>query len=51
VKRATAAKERAEEALKSPAADLDYDATLNALKRAEIRLRVALYASRVTTTH
>jgi len=51
VKRATAAKNRAEEALKSPAPDLDYDATLNALKRAEIRLKVALYASGVTTTH
>jgi len=51
VKRATAAKERADEALKNPAADLDYDATLNALKRAEIRLKVALYASGVMSTH
>jgi F-type H+-transporting ATPase subunit epsilon len=50
VKRATAAKDRAEEALKSPGADLDYEATLNALKRAEARLKVALYASGVTST-
>jgi F-type H+-transporting ATPase subunit epsilon len=51
VKRATAAKSRAEEALKNPAPDLDYEATLNAIKRAEVRLKVALYASGVTTTH
>ncbi len=51
VKRATAARDRAEEALKNPAPDLDYEATLNALKRAEVRLKVALYASGVTATH
>lgn len=51
VKRATAAKDRAEEALKNPAPDLDYEATLNAVKRAEVRLKVALYASGVTSTH
>jgi len=51
VKRATAAKNRAEEALKNPTPDLDYQATLNAIKRAEIRLKVALYASGVTSTH
>jgi F-type H+-transporting ATPase subunit epsilon len=45
VKRATAAKSRGEEALQNPAADLDYEATLNAIKRAEVRLKVALYAS------
>jgi F-type H+-transporting ATPase subunit epsilon len=41
VKRAQEAKVRAEEALKNPAPDLDYEATLNALKRAEVRLKVA----------
>jgi F-type H+-transporting ATPase subunit epsilon len=41
VKRAQEARARAEEALKNPAPDLDYDATLNALKRAEVRLKVA----------
>ena len=51
VKRATAAKDRAEEALKNPAPDLDYEATLNAVKRAEVRIKVALYASEVTSTH
>ena len=50
VKRAGEAKARAEAALKEPTPDLDYDATLNALKRAEVRLKVALYAG-VTTTH
>ena len=51
VKRATAAKNRAEEALKNPAPDLDYEATLNAIQRAEVRLKVALYAGGVTSTH
>jgi len=51
VKRAEQAKARAEAALREPTPDLDYDATLNALKRAEIRLKVALYASRVTAAH
>ncbi len=50
VKRAQEAKARAEEALKDPTPVLDYDATLNALKRAEVRLKVALYASGVTST-
>ena len=49
VKRAQEAKSRAEEALKNPTPDLDYDATLNALKRAEVRLKVALYASGVSS--
>jgi F-type H+-transporting ATPase subunit epsilon len=51
VKRAQEAKARAEAALKEPGPDLDYEATLNALKRAEVRLKVALYASGVTSTH
>ena len=51
VKRAQEAKARAEAALQQAAPDLDFDATLNAIKRAEIRLKVALYASGVTSTH
>jgi F-type H+-transporting ATPase subunit epsilon len=51
VKRAQDAKARAEAALQEPGQDLDYDATLSALKRAEVRLKVALYASGVTSTH
>ena len=51
VKRATAAKNRAEEALKNPAPDLDYESTLNAIKRAEVRMKVALYADERTTAH
>jgi len=51
VKRATAAKNRAEEALKYPAPDLDYEATLNAIKRAEVRIKVALYANEGTIQH
>jgi len=49
VKRAQEAKARAEEALRNPTPDLDYEATLNALKRAEVRLKVAQYASAVTS--
>jgi F-type H+-transporting ATPase subunit epsilon len=41
VKRAQEAKERAQQALQQGAADLDYDATLFALHRAEVRLQVA----------
>jgi F-type H+-transporting ATPase subunit epsilon len=51
VKRAEDAKARAETALREPTPDLDYDATLSALKRAEVRLKVALYAGGVTATH
>ena len=51
VKRAQEAKTRAQAALQQGAPDLDYEATLNAIKRAEVRLKVALYASGVTTTH
>ena len=49
VKRAQEAKARADEALKNPAPDLDYDATLNALKRAEVRLKVAESAGKPVT--
>jgi len=51
VKRATAAKARAEEALKTAGPDFDYEANANAVQRAEIRLKVALYASGVSSTH
>ncbi len=44
VKRAQEAKARAEEALRQRAADLDYEATLYALRRAEVRLAVAARA-------
>jgi F-type H+-transporting ATPase subunit epsilon len=48
VKRAQEAKARAEAALARAEADLDYDATLDAIKRAEVRLKVAQYASSTT---
>jgi F-type H+-transporting ATPase subunit epsilon len=51
VKRAQEAKTRAEAALQHAAPDLDYDATLNAIKRAEVRLKVAQYASAGTAAH
>ena len=51
VKRAQSAKERAEEALKNPGPDLDYDATLHAIQRAEVRIKVALYANEGTIQH
>jgi F-type H+-transporting ATPase subunit epsilon len=41
VQRAQEAKNRAEQALANPKPELDYDATLAALKRAEVRLQVA----------
>ncbi len=41
VKRAQEAKARADEALRQPHADLDFEATLYAQRRAEIRLEVA----------
>ena len=44
VKRAAEAKARAEAALQKADPDLDFEATLNALKRAEVRLKVAQYA-------
>src|SRR5450755_3498944 len=51
VKRAQEAKARAEAALARAEADLDYDATLNAIKRAEVRLKVAEYASSTAVRH
>jgi len=51
VKRAQEAKARAEAALARAEADLDYDATLNAIKRAEVRLKVAEYASSTAARH
>jgi F-type H+-transporting ATPase subunit epsilon len=48
VKRAQEAKARAEAALQNPAPDLDFEATLSALKRAEVRLKVAEYAHAAT---
>jgi F-type H+-transporting ATPase subunit epsilon len=47
VKRAEEAKARAEAALARAEADLDFDATLFALKRAEVRLAVAAKAGSV----
>src|SRR5271169_3733607 len=51
VKRAQEAKARAEEALRKAAADLDYDATLYAQRRAEVRLEVAARVGRATVAH
>jgi len=51
VKRAQEAKERAEEALQRAAADLDFDATLYALRRAEVRLEVAARAGHTAAAH
>ena len=50
VKRAQEAKARAEAALARAEADLDYDATLNAIKRAEVRIAVAAKASSFTAS-
>jgi len=51
VKRAQEAKARAEEALRRASADLDYDKTLFALRRAEVRLEVAARRGHVTAAH
>ncbi len=51
VKRAQEAKARAEEALKRAAADLDFEATLYAQRRAEVRLEVAARAGHTTAAH
>ncbi len=51
VKRAQEAKARAEEALRRAAADLDFDATLYALHRAEVRIAVAARASHIAAAH
>jgi len=49
VKRAEEARARAEAALQKGAPDLDYQATLDSIKRAEVRLKVAQYAHAGTT--
>src|SRR5271165_4650902 len=51
VKRAQEAKARAEAALRNPPADLDFDATLYAQRRAEVRLEVAARAGHATAAH
>ena len=50
-KRAQEAKARAEEALRLSRADLDFDATLYALHRAEVRIAVAARAGHTAATH
>ena len=49
VGRAQQAKARAEEALRQAPADLDFEATLAALRRAEVRLDVASRAGQTTS--
>ena len=51
VKRAQEAKARAEEALRQQNPELDYEATLNAQRRAEVRLEVAGRAGRTVAAH
>ena len=51
VKRAEEARARAEAALQKGAPDLDYQATLDAIKRAEVRLKVAQYAHTGSVAH
>ena len=51
LKRAQEAKARAEEALKRAAADLDFEATLYAQHRAEVRIAVAARAGHTAPTH
>jgi len=51
VKRAEAAKARAEEALRKQDPELDYDATLMAQRRAEVRLEVAARAGHTAAAH
>ena len=51
LKRAQEAKTRAEEALKTAGPDFDYDANAAAIKRAEVRIKVALYANEGTIQH
>jgi F-type H+-transporting ATPase subunit epsilon len=50
-KRAQEAKVRAEAALARAAADLDFDATLYALHRADVRIAVAARAGHMAATH
>jgi F-type H+-transporting ATPase subunit epsilon len=49
VNRAQEAKTKAEQALRQASADLDYDTTLFALRRAEVRLEVAARAGHAAT--
>jgi len=51
VKRAQEAKAKAEEALRQTGADLDFDAILYALHRAEARLQVAAHAGHTIAAH
>jgi F-type H+-transporting ATPase subunit epsilon len=51
VKRAEEAKARAEEELRKQDPELDYDATLLALHRAEVRLQVAARAHSTAPSH
>jgi F-type H+-transporting ATPase subunit epsilon len=51
VKRAQEAKARADEALRKQDPELDYDATLLAQRRAEVRLEVAGRAGRTVAAH
>src|SRR5271157_4905233 len=51
VKRAKEAKARADEALRQGAADLDFQATLYAQHRAEVRLQVAARVGHAAATH
>jgi F-type H+-transporting ATPase subunit epsilon len=51
VQRAQQAKSRAEEALRKQDPELDYDATLLALRRAEVRLEVAARAGHTAAAH
>jgi F-type H+-transporting ATPase subunit epsilon len=51
VKRAQEAKARAEEALRNPSPELDYDAVNFALRRAEVRLEVAARAGHTVAAH
>jgi F-type H+-transporting ATPase subunit epsilon len=51
VKRAQEAKAKAEEAMRQTGADLDFDAILYALHRAEARLQVAARTGHTTAAH
>lgn len=51
VNRAEAAKARADEALRKQEPELDYEATLNAQRRAEVRLEVAGRAGHTAAAH
>ena len=51
VARAQQAKARAEEALRKQDPELDYEETLKALRRAEVRLEVAARAERTAAAH